>query len=154
MPFIRDIEEVRRFISECSSQSAVYVGCDSRQLRDKTVFVTVVVIHINSNNGAKVFWQVDKVSKIESIRQRLMEEVNRAVFVALSICDVVGDRPFEVHLDINPNPEHRSSVIVKEAVGYVLAQGLTPVLKPDSIAATTAADFITSKKPFPTTDVS
>jgi predicted RNase H-related nuclease YkuK (DUF458 family) len=147
MPKIENIEEVREFIAESSSQSAVYVGCDSRQAKDKTIFVTVIVVHINSNNGAKVFWQIEKVKKIESIRQRLMEEVSRAVITALSICDVVGDRPFEVHLDINPNPEHRSSLIVKEAVGYVLAQGLTPVLKPDSIAATTAADFITTKSP-------
>ncbi len=148
MPLIKDIEEVREFIANCSPESAVYVGCDSRQLRDKTVFVSVVVVHINSNNGAKVFWRIEKVKKIDSIRQRLMEEVSRAVFIALSICDVVGNRPFEVHLDINPNPEHRSSIIVKEAVGYVLAQGLTPVLKPDSIAATTAADFITSKSSY------
>jgi len=61
------------------------------------------------------------------------------------IADVVGERPFEVHLDINPNPDHRSSMIVKEAVGYVLAQGLKPVLKPDAVAASAVADFFTGK---------
>ncbi len=145
MPRFRDIQEVREFIKRCSEDSAVYVGCDSRQLKDWTVFVTVIVVHINSNNGAKIFWQVEKVKRIQSIRQRLMEEVNRAVYVALMIADVVGNRPFEVHLDINPNPDHRSSIIVKEAVGYVLAQGLKPVLKPDAIAASAVADFITCK---------
>lgn len=49
------------------------------------------------------------------------------------------------HLDINPNPEHNSSVILKEAIGYVLAQGLKPVVKPYSIAASTVADYITGK---------
>ncbi len=141
MPLFKDIEEVREFIRETSEDSAIYVGCDSRQLRDKTIFVTVVVVHIGSKHGAKIFWQVDKVGRIRSIRQRLMEEVNRAVYTALMIADVVEDRPFEVHLDINPNPDHRSSVILKEAVGYVLAQGLKPVLKPDAIAATAVADF-------------
>ncbi len=145
MPEIIDMEEVKEFIRNSSSSSAVYVGCDSRQFRNKTVFVTVVVVHINSNNGAKVFWQIEKVERITSIRQRLFEEVNRAVYVAMSIAEAVGNRPFEVHLDINPNPDHRSSVIVKEAVGYVLAQGLTPVLKPEAIAASTVADFITNK---------
>ncbi|NPA41972.1 MAG: hypothetical protein GXO18_06835 [Aquificae bacterium] len=145
MPLFEDIEEVREFIRNSSEDSAIYVGCDSRQFRNKTIFVTVVVVHINSNHGAKIFWQVDRVKRIRSIRQRLMEEVNRAVFTALMIADVVGNRPFEVHLDINPNPDHRSSMIVKEAVGYVLAQGLKPVLKPDAIAATAVADFFTEK---------
>ncbi len=145
MPAFNDVEEVRRFIEQTSEESSIYVGCDSRQFRGKTIFVTVVVIHINSNHGAKIFWKVERLKRIDSIRQRLLEEVNRAVYVALMIADVVGNRPFEVHLDINPNPDHRSSVIVKEAVGYVLAQGLKPVLKPDAIAASAVADFITAK---------
>ncbi len=145
MPHFKDIEEVKEFIRGTSQESAIYVGCDSRQFRDRTVFVTVVVVHINSNHGAKIFWQVDKVKRISSIRQRLLEEVSRAVYTALMIADVVDERPFEVHLDINPNPDHRSSLIVKEAVGYVLAQGLKPVLKPDAIAASTVADFLTGK---------
>ncbi len=145
MPRISSIEEVREFIKRTSKETAVYVGCDSRQFRDRTIFVTVVVVHINSSHGAKIFWQVEKVRRIDSVRQRLLEEVSRAVYTALMIADVVEERPFEVHLDINPDPEHRSSVIVKEAVGYVLAQGLKPVLKPDAIAASAVADFLGSK---------
>jgi len=145
MPSFNSIEEVREFIRSSSEGSAIYVGCDSRQFKGETVFVTVIVVHINSNNGAKIFWQVDKVRRINSIRQRLMEEVNRAVLTALMIADVVGNRPFEVHLDINPNPDHRSSTIVKEAVGYVMAQGLKPVLKPDAIAASAVADFFAER---------
>jgi len=145
MPRIENIEEVKEFIRNSSEDSAVYVGCDSRQVRGKTVFVTVVVVHINSCHGARIFWQIDRVRRITSIRQRLFEEVNRAVYIAMLLADAVGNRPFEVHLDINPSPDHRSSVIVKEAVGYVLAQGLKPVLKPDAIAASAVADFITGR---------
>ena len=74
-----------------------------------------------------------------------MEEVSRAVYHALLIADVVENRHFEVHLDINPDESRASSVILKEAVGYVLAQGLKPVLKPDAIAASCAADYITAR---------
>jgi predicted RNase H-related nuclease YkuK (DUF458 family) len=144
MPMIKDVEEVKEFIKGTSENTAIYVGCDSRQVREKTVFVTVVVVHIDSCRGAKIFWRVEKVNRIKSLRQRLMEEVSRAVFMALEISNVVGKRSFEVHLDINPNPEHNSSVILKEAIGYVLAQGLKPVVKPRSVAATTVADYITS----------
>jgi len=145
MPYMESIDEVREFIRNSSADSAIYVGCDSRQLKGRTVFVTVVVVHINSSHGAKIFWRVEKVRRITSIRQRLLEEVNRAVYIAIMLADVVGERPFEVHLDINPSPDHRSSMIVKEAVGYVLAQGLKPVLKPDAIAASAVADFITGR---------
>lgn len=145
MPKFEDIEEVRRFIKETDKDTAIYVGCDSRQLKTKTVFVTVIVIHLSSKHGAKVFWKVEKTRRINSLRQRLMEEVSRAVYHALMIMDVVEDRHFEVHLDINPDENQASSVIVKEAVGYVLSQGLKPVLKPDAIAASCAADYITAK---------
>jgi len=145
MPHFSDIEEVREFIRSTDEDTSIYVGCDSRQLRNKTVFVTVIVIHLSSKHGAKVFWKVEKTRKITSLRQRLMEEVNRAVYHALMIIDVVGERHFEVHLDINPDESQASSIIVKEAVGYVLAQGLKPVLKPDAIAASCAADYITAK---------
>jgi len=101
-----------------------------------------VVVHINSSRGAKIFWKVERTKKIESLRHRLMGEVDRAVYTALMISDVVGNRPFEVHLDINPNPRYDSNVVVKEAIGYVLAQGLKPVVKPNSIAASTVADYI------------
>ena len=145
MPLIRDIEEVKEFIKNSSPKSAVYVGCDSRQVKNHTVFVSVVVVHIDSCRGAKIFWRGDRVPRIRALRQRLLVEVSRAGYLALEISEVVGQRPVEVHLDINPNPEHNSSVILKEAIGYVLAQGLKPVVKPYSIAASTVADYITGK---------
>ena len=142
MPPLGDYEELREFIRGTSEETAIYVGCDSRQTPDHTVFVTVVVVHIDSSRGAKIFWNIEKVKKINSLRQRLLSEVDRAVYTALMISDVVGNRPFEVHLDINPNPNYDSNVVVREAIGYVLAQGLKPVVKPNSIAATTVADYI------------
>lgn len=145
MPQFEDIEEVRQYIKTTDKDTSIYVGCDSRQLRSKTVFVTVIVVHLSSKHGAKVFWKVEKTKRIKSLRQRLMEEVSRAVYHALMIMDVVGDRHFEVHLDISPDENRASSVIVREAVGYVLSQGLKPVLKPDAIAASCAADYITAK---------
>ncbi|RUM31446.1 MAG: hypothetical protein DSY42_02675 [Aquifex sp.] len=145
MPSFKDIEEVRDFIKKTDKDTSIYVGCDSRQQKDKTVFVTVIVVHLSSKHGAKVFWKVEKTQKIISLRQRLMEEVSRAVYHALLIADVVENRHFEVHLDINPDESRASSVILREAVGYVLAQGLKPVLKPDAFAASSAADYITDR---------
>jgi predicted RNase H-related nuclease YkuK (DUF458 family) len=47
----------------------------------------------------------------------------------------------EVHLDINPDPKHKSNVAVKEALGWVKGSlNLDAKIKPASFAATHAAD--------------
>ena len=38
----------------------------------------------------------------------LMKEVEIVTAGALEIVEIVGDRHFEIHLDINPSPEHKS----------------------------------------------
>ncbi|MCS7308533.1 MAG: hypothetical protein NZ526_08315, partial [Aquificaceae bacterium] len=68
MPLIRDMEEVKNFIKWTSKRTAIYVGCDSRQVKNHTIFVSVVVVHIDSSRGAKIFWHVDKVPRIRSLR--------------------------------------------------------------------------------------
>ncbi len=140
-----DYEKIKSFIRSTSKHTSIYVGCDSRQTAGSTLFVIVIVVHIDSNRGAKVFFEVRKERKITSLRERLMREVDYAVLTALNIVDAVENRPFEVHLDINPDENFRSSIVVKEAIGYVKAQGLKPVLKPYSIAAYAVADYITNK---------
>jgi predicted RNase H-related nuclease YkuK (DUF458 family) len=137
-----NFDEIKNYISKTSLQTSIYVGCDSKQFQTYTLFVTVIVVHIDSCRGAKIFYQVDKTRKIESLRERLLKEVDLSVFTALSILDVVEDRHLEIHLDINPSDKHKSNIVVKEAIGYVMAQGLTPVLKPNSIAAFSVADYI------------
>lgn len=138
-------EELRKFISNASATSTVYVGCDSKRFRRggrmRVAYVTVVVIHYDSCNGGKIFKEVEIQDDYGNMRQRLMTEVYMAANLAYEIVDVVGDRPFEVHLDLNPNPNHKSSVVVKEATGYVMGMlGITPKLKPHSIASSTCAD--------------
>ena len=78
-----------------------------------------------------------------NLKQRLLNEVMYAITAATEVIDVVGDRHIEVHLDINPNPAHKSNVAVKEALGYVKGQlGLDAVIKPHAFAATHAADHL------------
>jgi predicted RNase H-related nuclease YkuK (DUF458 family) len=85
----------------------------------------------------------DYGKKIESLRQRLLNEAGFAIGVTLELLDVVEDRHFEVHLDINPKEEHASNKAVKEATGYVLgATGITPKIKPFAFAAMHAADKV------------
>lgn len=144
-----DMEAVKAFIKETTPETAVYVGCDSARFFNKdrvrmVAYVTVVVIHFDGNRGAKVFKQVDIQRDYGSLHTRLMNEVYYATNLAYELIEVVGERPFEIHLDINPNPRHKSSIAVKEAIGYVKGMlGIDAKLKPDSFAALAVADRYT-----------
>lgn len=147
------IEHIRARVAEAGSDSLVYVGTDSKQTKFHTTFITVVIIHkgAKSNEGGKgceVFPFVVSVPKIKHLKQKLLQEVNYAMSYALDLVydsegnEVVPREIVEVHMDINPNPRHKSSVAVKEALAYVSGQGFTARFKPDALASTGASDWI------------
>ncbi len=107
-----NFDEIKNYISQTSLQTSIYVGCDSKQFQTYTLFVTVIVVHIDSCRGAKIFYQVDKTRKIESLRERLLKEVDLSVFTALSILDVVEDR----HLGI---PQYRQAFFLYSSIPRV-----------------------------------
>lgn len=54
---------------------------------------------------------------------------------------VLGYTEIEIHLDINPNKEHNSSLVVQQAVGYIKGVCMVePKVKPLAFAASAAAD--------------
>jgi predicted RNase H-related nuclease YkuK (DUF458 family) len=145
------LEEVKEAIKNSSKESSIYVGCDSIRYKKGGRFfaryATVVILHVDSCHGCQLFYTEttlpDYGKKIESLRQRLLNEAGFAIGVTLELLDVVEDRHFEVHLDINPKEEHASNKAVKEATGYVLgATGITPKIKPFAFAAMHAADKV------------
>ena len=140
-------DKVRQAILDSSPQSSVYVGCDSIRFkkRDKwyAKYSTVVVLHVDSNRGCKLFHEAVNLPDYGNIKQRLMTEVTFAIAAVEEILSVVGTRKLSIHLDLNPNPEHKSNVAVKEALGYVRGQlGIDAVIKPDAWAATHCADHL------------
>lgn len=143
---VLDMDEVKDAIKSSSDTSSIYIGADSKQFTDKdrkhcVVYVTVVIIHFDSNSGAKIYKQYHTERDYGSLRRRLMREVELAINVAYELIDVVEDRPFQVHLDINTDPKHKSYACVKEATGYVMGMlGFQPQLKPNAFAASTVSD--------------
>jgi uncharacterized protein len=141
------IEKAKQAIRESSRQSSVYIGCDSiRYKKNKhwyAKYSTVIIVHMDSKHGCRLFHSSVDLPDYGNLKQRLLNEVNYAVDAASEIIDVLGDRHMEIHLDINPNPKHKSSVAVKEALGWVKGSlGLDAVIKPHSFAATHAADHV------------
>lgn len=145
------IEDAKIAIAASSKDSAVYIGCDSIRYKKAgrwfAKYSVVVVLHIDSSRGCKVFSRTEVIPDYGNLKMRLMTEVGYAVETATEILDVVGDRPFSIHLDINTDPKHKSSVAVKEAIGYVRGtMGFDPILKPNSQMASHCADHVVRSK--------
>lgn len=141
----QEIEKLKLAISESSEETKVYVGCDSKRYPDgKVKYATVVILHINGNNGCNMFSFIDNekdYNKASNPRMRLVNEAYKAVDLASQIMEVVGNRHFELHLDLNTDPKYKSNSAVKEALGYVIGVlGFDPKLKPYAWASSTAAD--------------
>ena len=141
------IEKAKQAILDSSQQSSVYIGCDSIRFRKNKMwyakYSTVVIVHMDTNKGGRIFHTSVDMPDYGNLKQRLLMEVQLAVSTATEIIDVIGDRHFEIHLDINPNPNHKSSVAVKEALGWVKGSlGMDAKIKPHSFAATHAADHV------------
>ena len=145
-----DIEEVKEFIRNSSETSKIYIGADSECYRNKDKvwyadYTVAIVIHKDGNKGGKVFGEVsterifDKRKDKPSIR--LMNEVIKAAQMYLNLEEAIGERHFEVHLDISSDVMHGSSCVVNEAVGYIRGMcNVVPMIKPDAFAASYCAD--------------
>ena len=144
-----DIDEVRDFIMAQSPETKVYIGGDSERFligKDWYAdYTLVVVVHINGNNGCKIFGEVQRErdwdQKRDRPRMRLMNEVYKIAELYTKLHDVLEDRELEVHLDINPDEMYGSSCVINEAVGYIRGMcNVVPLVKPNAFAASYAAD--------------
>lgn len=144
-----DLAEVTQFLKTQTPQTKIYLGCDSERLRVGNDwyadYVLAIVVHINGNNGCKLFGEVqrerDYDQRADRPSQRLMTEVYKVSELYLKLADVLEGRDVEVHLDINPDQDHGSSCVIAQAIGYIKGTcNLIPFVKPEAFAASYAAD--------------
>jgi predicted RNase H-related nuclease YkuK (DUF458 family) len=75
---------------------------------------------------------------------RLMTEVYKVAEMYLALSAIIAN-DIEVHLDINPDMMHNSSIVVNEAIGYIKGMcNVVPMVKPNAFAASYAADRLKS----------
>ena len=143
-----NLEEVRDFIEAQTLESKIYIGCDSERIRIGkdwyADYVMAIVVHINGNNGCKIFGEVarerDYDQKKNKPRYRLMNEVYKVSDLYLKLADILEDRAVEVHLDINPDEMFGSNCVIHEAIGYIRGTcNVIPMVKPNAFAASYAA---------------
>lgn len=144
-----DRDELKQFILDLDKTTKIYLGADSeRQFIDNKKVVdyfVVVVVHVNGNNGAKVFGEVireqDYDREQNRPKQRLMQEVYLVASLYLELAELLEDFETEIHLDINQDIKFGSSCVLDQAIGYIKGvTGLNPKLKPNAFAASSVAD--------------
>ena len=146
-----DMEAVRGLLRSLNTETKIYFGCDSTRFKIKgrwfAEFTTVLVVHKNGRHGCKIFARVDREQDFDQKASRpfnrMMNEATRVAELYLEYEDLVYEfgLEHEIHLDINKDDIHGSSIAVKAASGYV--QGICnviPILKPTAYAASYAAD--------------
>ena len=150
-----DLKYVSEFIQAQTPETRIYIGCDSERIKIDgewwADYVLAIVVHINGNNGCKLFGEVHRErvydKKPGKPAMRLMTEVYKVSELYLKLADVLEHRNVEVHLDINPDEMHGSSCVISQAIGYIKGTcNVIPFVKPQAFAASYAADRLKGLK--------
>jgi uncharacterized protein len=149
-----NINEIKEFIEAQGPDTRIYIGVDSERVeqgRESFAYYTAaVVVHINGNNGCKLFGEVTRerdYDRVDKPNTRLMTEVYKVSELYLKLAEVLEGRTVEVHLDINPDDKHASSNVVAQAIGYIRGVcNVEPLVKPRAFAASYAADRLRNLK--------
>jgi predicted RNase H-related nuclease YkuK (DUF458 family) len=141
--------EVKNFIEKQSKETKIYIGCDSERYRKNNIwyadYILAIVVHKDGKHGCKIFGEViterDYDQKASKPTFRLMNEVYKISELYLKLQEVLVNRDVEVHLDINPDDDHVSNIVLSQAVGYIKGTcNVIPFVKPNAFAASYAAD--------------
>lgn len=119
----------------------IYVGSDSQNYPDKTLYATTVVFRFE-NNGAHVIYHKEATPLVTDMWTRLWGELQRSIDVA-GYLRFEWDVPIEqIDLDLNSDPEFKSNKVFQAAVGYAQSMGYNAKTKPDLLMATWAANVL------------
>jgi predicted RNase H-related nuclease YkuK (DUF458 family) len=147
----KQIEEIVNLLTSLSTDTKVYLGCDSVRFRKNNRnwarYATVAIVHMNGKNGCRIFsnisFEPDFDVKKSRPKIRMMNEVNKVCALYTQLIPFIDEYEVEIHLDINMDPKHGSNCAATEAAGFVLGvTGIEPKLKPESWAASFGADGI------------
>jgi predicted RNase H-related nuclease YkuK (DUF458 family) len=139
-------EEVRRAIVRETAggyRLKVCIGTDSQVKGVDTEFATVIVF-LREGHGGFMFIHNEKTKDRYSIKERMLVEVAKSIEIAYELCDLFTeyDVDMEVHADINTNPQFKSNLALREAMGYILGMGFAFKAKPEAFASSSCANKI------------
>ena len=121
----------------------VYIGTDSQAVQEKYVFATAICLHHPVlRNGVCYFWQKKRLprAKFHNLTQRMLEEAAFTLKAAQFVREEFPDAEIEVHFDIASNEKYASNRSVGIVTSYAKGFGFKYKIKPESWAASGAAD--------------
>ena len=142
-PINDTVEDIIKKETHAGNKLKVYIGTDSQVKRGITEFATVIVF-LREHKGGFMFIHRDKKTRKQSIKERMLTEVQKSIEIAYKLCPLLDmyQIELEVHADINTNPHFQSNTALKEAMGYIMGMGFVFKAKPESFASTNCADKI------------
>ena|SRR5579872_5981049 len=128
--------------SDTTASYEVIIGTDSEAQNGTADYVSALIVH-KKGSGGVYFWSRQRLEKIFSMRQRILQEALMSLqiaeklvgdFAALGLVDL----NLEIHVDVGPNGPTRD--LIAEIVGMIRANGFRVQTKPASWGASHVAD--------------
>lgn len=140
------VEDVVSYVSDwvvSNPGCVVAIGTDSHRRNRQVLYVTTVCMIYPNQKGAHIVAakHIFKKKQID-LWTRLWFEIEFSRIIATEVQKGIT-QPVEVHIDINPDVEYQSNKLFQAATGYLRSFGFNVITKPDSYAASSAADILT-----------
>lgn len=129
-----------------TSTTRYRVGCDSANIRNKTVYITTIVGFHPGNKGAFIYYIKEYSSRVRDTAKRLWNEVEKSIAIANLIKERHNVDIEAIDFDLNTDEKYLSSRFATSAVSYANSYGFTAYCKPDTLVSIYAADFISHSK--------
>lgn len=138
------VDTIITFINEMPGSYKLMVGTDSQAFSVSTKYVSVIAIH-RIGNGGRYFYKIKKDKKKLSLYDRMFQEVTDSLEIAQQLIKLLHDKGYQIdqhdlsiHIDVGKCGKTKE--LVKSIVGVVVGCGYQAEIKPDSWAASKAAD--------------
>jgi len=136
-----DLLEYVKDILATKKDVQIYIGTDSQNNRNQSMFATVLVFHYG-NKGGHVLYAKEKLPRFKTNQERLWKEVVNSVEVAQYLKEEGVIKIKYIDLDLNPDPRYQSNQILVAAVGWVASLGFESRVKSLGPYAAVMADVL------------
>lgn len=131
---------------ESSNTNRYRVGCDSANIKNKTVYITTIVGFHPGNRGAFIYYIKEYSARVRDTAKRLWNEVEKSIAIANLIKQRHNVEVEAIDFDLNTDEKYLSSRFATSAVSYANSFGFPAYCKPDTLLSIYAADFISHRK--------
>jgi hypothetical protein len=140
---LQKVEETIIKEQEAGSRLKVCIGSDSLQKSDTIEYATVIVF-LREGRGGFMFINKESDHRKIGLKERMINEVSKSVTTAYELCPILEkyNVGLEVHADINTDPNFKSNIALKEAMGYIMGMGYEFKAKPHAFASSCCADKV------------